>query len=66
MDRKFNFEVLDLTTCGVELVRFGCCQSRLLTTVTAILTSPGEDRLATNPEFLDHFSNGLSAFEQID
>jgi len=66
MNRQFSFEVLNPATCSVELIHFGCCQSRLLTTVNAILTSPGVDRLATHPEFLGHFSNGLSALKQID
>ncbi len=66
MNRQISFKVLDRTTCGVELVHFGCCQSRLLTTVNTILTSPDVDRLATHPEFLGHFSNGLPALKQID
>ena len=66
MNRQIGFKVLDLATCSIELVRFGSRQSRLLTTVNTILTSPNVDRLATHPEFLGHFSNGLSALKQID
>jgi hypothetical protein len=66
MNSQLSFEVLDPTTSGVEFVHFSCGQSRLLTTIDAILSASGVDRLATHPEFLGHFSNGPSTLEQID